>query len=107
MIELPVDQASGRWTKPKGWLAQITTSSARRDRWSAEIAAAAQTSSAKSRSDTASMLFAIGRSKPRSEVRRVGKECVRTCRCRWSPHHSKKNINKKHNGGHEEQKKNT
>src|SRR3546814_15888229 len=23
----------------------------------------------------------------RSEARRVGKECVRTCRSRWSPHH--------------------
>src|SRR3546814_11541203 len=26
----------------------------------------------------------------RSEVRRVGKECVSTCRSRWSPEHSKK-----------------
>src|SRR3546814_17985569 len=26
----------------------------------------------------------------RSEERRVGNECVRTCRCRWSPYHSKK-----------------
>src|SRR3546814_20746948 len=26
----------------------------------------------------------------RSEERRVGKECVRTCRYRWSPYHSKK-----------------
>src|SRR3546814_15286906 len=29
----------------------------------------------------------------RSEERRVGKECVSTCRSRWSPYHSKK---KKH-----------
>src|SRR3546814_15041018 len=29
----------------------------------------------------------------RSEERRVGKECVRTCRSRWSPDHSKKNLN--------------
>src|SRR3546814_4250221 len=28
----------------------------------------------------------------RSEERRVGKECVSTCRYRWSPYHSKKNI---------------
>src|SRR3546814_20747841 len=28
----------------------------------------------------------------RSEERRVGKECVRTCRSRWSPYHSKKNT---------------
>src|SRR3546814_17770920 len=26
----------------------------------------------------------------RSEERRVGKECVRTCRSRWWPYHSKK-----------------
>src|SRR3546814_20004038 len=30
----------------------------------------------------------------RSEERRVGKECVSTCRSRWSPYHSKKNYNK-------------
>src|SRR3546814_16433687 len=35
----------------------------------------------------------ITRPKPqsRSEERRVGKECVSTCRSRWSPHHYKKN----------------
>src|SRR3546814_12327409 len=31
----------------------------------------------------------------RSEERRVGKECVSTCRSRWSPYHYKKK-NKKH-----------
>src|SRR3546814_14293711 len=30
---------------------------------------------------------------PRSEERRVGKECVSTCRSRWSPYHEK---NKQH-----------
>src|SRR3546814_16010435 len=34
----------------------------------------------------------------RSEERRVGKECVRTCRSRWSPYHSKKNIIHKTSG---------
>src|SRR3546814_19240491 len=29
----------------------------------------------------------------RSEERRVGKECVSTCRSRWSPYHSHKNKN--------------
>src|SRR3546814_20163414 len=29
----------------------------------------------------------------RSEERRVGKECVSTCRYRWSPDHSKKKEN--------------
>src|SRR3546814_15080694 len=28
----------------------------------------------------------------RSEERRVGKECVSTCRSRWSPYHYTKNI---------------
>src|SRR3546814_5109587 len=28
----------------------------------------------------------------RSEERRVGKECVSTCRSRWSPYHSKKKV---------------
>src|SRR3546814_17583740 len=32
----------------------------------------------------------------RSEERRVGKECVRTCRSRWSPYHSKKKTETKH-----------
>src|SRR3546814_16132269 len=30
----------------------------------------------------------------RSEERRVGKECVRTCRSRWSPYHSNKNSHR-------------
>src|SRR3546814_16018033 len=30
----------------------------------------------------------------RSEERRVGKECVSTCRSRWSPDHEQKNTNK-------------
>src|SRR3546814_16335363 len=31
----------------------------------------------------------------RSEERRVGKECVSTCRSRWSPYHYKKQTNNK------------
>src|SRR3546814_16787479 len=31
-------------------------------------------------------------SSERSEERRVGKECVSTCRSRWSPYHEKKKI---------------
>src|SRR3546814_13396771 len=31
----------------------------------------------------------------RSEERRVGKECVSTCRSRWSPYHTKKNKKQK------------
>src|SRR3546814_16581031 len=32
----------------------------------------------------------------RSEERRVGKECVSTCRSRWSPYHAKKKTKRKH-----------
>src|SRR3546814_4895142 len=32
-------------------------------------------------------VFAIGEGGNRSEERRVGKECVSTCRFRWSPYH--------------------
>src|SRR3546814_13176592 len=35
--------------------------------------------------------FARAERADRSEERRVGKECVSTCRSRWSPYHSKKN----------------
>src|SRR3546814_3898603 len=31
--------------------------------------------------------FSLRRSRDRSEERRVGKECVSTCRSRWSPYH--------------------
>src|SRR3546814_18553431 len=40
----------------------------------------------------------------RSEERRVGKECVSTCRSRWSPYHSKNNKNK-HQNRHSRQTK--
>src|SRR3546814_20265057 len=33
----------------------------------------------------------------RSEERRVGKECVSTCRSRWPPYHLKKNKKNKNN----------
>src|SRR3546814_11371401 len=32
---------------------------------------------------------------PRSEERRVGQECVSTCRSRWSPYHEKKKQKKR------------
>src|SRR3546814_18160125 len=34
----------------------------------------------------------VQKSCSRSEERRVGNECVSTCRSRWSPHHKQKNI---------------
>src|SRR3546814_19866810 len=36
----------------------------------------------------------------RSEERRVGKECVSTCRSRWSPYHYKTKQKKKYSNKH-------
>src|SRR3546814_11020352 len=36
-------------------------------------------------------VLAMGAAEGSSEERRVGKECVSTCRSRWSRYHSKKN----------------
>src|SRR3546814_14451023 len=40
---------------------------------------------------TAALHLSGGTCEQRSEERRVGKECVSTCRSRWSPYHYKKN----------------
>src|SRR3546814_11376507 len=40
------------------------------------------------------VVAALGVGLDRSAERRVGKECVSTCRSRWSPSHSKKNKRK-------------
>src|SRR3546814_19876659 len=40
---------------------------------------------------------AIAEQHPRSEERRVGKECVSTCRSRWSPYAKKNNTIKQNN----------
>src|SRR3546814_11416792 len=48
---------------------------------------------ASSRSGSSDVLAALGvqiDADMRSEERRVGKECVSTCRSRWSPYHYKK-----------------
>src|SRR3546814_19152756 len=45
------------------------------------------------RSSTNSMTSGMHQRSSRSEERRVGKECVRTCRSRWSPSHEKKKAN--------------
>src|SRR3546814_12319762 len=42
------------------------------------------------RPDDANGLVGVAPAARRSEERRVGKECVSTCRSRWSPYHSKK-----------------
>ncbi len=64
MIEEPVVNLSDNLTRPASGDVQITISSAKRDRCTAAIAPAASVSSTKSRSETASSEFAIGRSKP-------------------------------------------
>src|SRR3546814_16932481 len=40
--------------------------------------------------DEEDLLMAVHECPDRSEERRVGKECVSTCRSRWSPYHDKK-----------------
>ncbi len=64
MIEEPVVNLSDSLRKPTSGDVQITISSAKRDRCTEVMAAAASVSSTKSRSDTASSEFAAGRSKP-------------------------------------------
>src|SRR3546814_19406077 len=43
--------------------------------------------------DPAGLVVTIALPARRSEERRVGKECVRTCRFWWSPYHYKQNKN--------------
>ena len=77
MIEEPVVKASDRRTKPNGAEHHITISSASRERWTAQIEAAARNSRAKSRSETASSELALARSKPRAAAviaRSIGNE---------------------------------
>src|SRR3546814_3012909 len=42
--------------------------------------------------DFAESIHGAGEDPSRTEERRVGKECVSTCRSRWSPFHEKKNT---------------
>src|SRR3546814_18672340 len=42
-----------------------------------------------------SLLASADLGQSRSEERRVGKECVSTCRSRWSPYHEQKKQNTK------------
>ena len=64
MIDEPVVKRSDSEIRPTSGEHQMTISSAKRDRCTAVIAAAERVSSAKSRSDTASIELAIGPSKP-------------------------------------------
>ena len=64
MIDEPVENLSESAAKPNCGVAHSTISSAKRDRCVAQIADAASASSAKSRSETLSSEFAVGRAKP-------------------------------------------
>src|SRR3546814_19838508 len=67
----------------------------------ASTSAYALLSSTSENSASTTSSSAFGASPPgaaaRSEERRVGKECVSTCRSRWSTYHKKKQNNTVHN----------
>src|SRR3546814_11831292 len=91
MVLLGNDERIGAGTALRiGLVSEITT---RDELWprAEELAAAI---AAKPPATTAGSLKAIWQSLDRSEERRVGKECVSTCRSRWSPYHYKKKKNK-------------
>ena len=77
MMELPVVHLSDSRTNRNWAEDQITNSSAKRLRCMAQMLLAARNSKAKSRSDTESRLFAVGRSKPSAfavACRSIGKD---------------------------------
>src|SRR6056297_2198049 len=75
----PKSMSGGRWTT------SVSTVCARRTRRCSRLRSSAQ---------AATNIRIRSPARTRSEERRVGKECVSTCRSRWSPDHSqKKKIN--------------
>src|SRR3546814_16892898 len=70
---------SGSFDPATGWLHMITGTRPAEATWFTLDAASGK-------------LLSTTRFPFRSEERRVGKECVSTCRSRWSPYHSKKKI---------------
>src|SRR3546814_12898812 len=62
-------------------LLRIAKHDDRRSKWAQEL---------QSRAGHNKTLVAMANKTARSEERRVGKECVSTCRSRWSPYHSNK-----------------
>src|SRR3546814_17126532 len=60
------------------------------ERGGAQLAAIRLVAAVGDQIDAELALGALGRDVHRSEVRRVGKEFVSTCRSRWSPYHKKK-----------------
>src|SRR3546814_16449448 len=58
-----------------------------------QVHGASMTGELKFRKKLSRLSFGKFMAEQRSEERRVGKECVSTCRSRWSPYHSKKKRN--------------
>src|SRR3546814_14592282 len=78
---------------PAGKVAELEAVSARRGmaiEWSFVLDAFQAERDQAVTIDTTQIWFKTALRDYRSEERRVGKECVRTCRSRWSPYHSKK-----------------
>src|SRR3546814_19782363 len=69
---LPADAPLPAWVANDGTLAAVTTRSLD--------------------GDAVTEVRKVDGSVSRSEARREGKECVSTCRSRWSPYHYKKEI---------------
>src|ERR1035441_7987830 len=67
IAEEPVENASGSSTKPNSAVEKIVNSSAKREMCKPRIATAWQNSSAKSRSEVASIEFCVGASKFKEE----------------------------------------
>src|SRR3546814_14866844 len=60
-----------------------------------DAASEAKAAAAQADATRDSVLISAAAKGARSEERRVGKECVSTCRSRWSPYHKKKKKKKK------------
>src|SRR3546814_3149524 len=100
-IDFRVDQLDERYRQlfPDSFAAAMTRDeqiAAAKQRLDTEMAAFRQTMKVQSgivenvRGDAAALSEIVAKSQGaegRSEERRVGKECVSTCRSRWSPYH--------------------
>src|SRR3546814_15081911 len=69
------------------------------DWWLEQLAGLVPASLRKGGSNGAALIAVPNKegSPARSEERRVGKECVSTCRSRWAPYHKKKKTTERHN----------
>src|SRR3546814_13635350 len=85
------------WTADSRNVAVLLRAIDNKDRWIATVDTAKGTLQSRHRlTDPAWINW-------RTEERRVGKECVRTCRSRWSPDHPNKNTIIHHHHTHHSQ----